>query len=94
MTPAQARIACVGSVLANRAMGESMSNHDERIAARRSLENWLKFHGAALTKDEHAAVENVRANLPDTPLSHEEKRHRSYRLAAEEQKRNRPKRDT
>ena len=64
-----------------------MSNHDKRIAARRGLELWLENHGAALESNEREAIEAIRAGLPDTPLSHEEKRQHTYRLADKESKR-------
>ena len=70
-----------------------MLEDDNRVLARTTLEDWLKWHGADLTKDEHAAIERVIIGLPIQPLAHEVKRQRSFALADKEWKKNNPRRD-
>ncbi len=71
-----------------------MSEHDARVVARTTLEDWLKWHGADLTKDEHAAIERVIIGLPKQPLAHEVKRQRSFALTDEEWRKNNPRKDS
>ena len=71
-----------------------MLDHDNRVLARTTLEDWLKWHGADLTKDEHAAIERVIIGLPIQPLAHEVKRQRSYALTDEEWRKKYRRRDS